>query len=53
MMFDIWKPGVMPSKGRKGTPPCQVVLTGVDLMTAFAGCGEMFVVDSAKAARVS
>ena len=50
MVFDIWKPGVIPSKGRKGTPPCQVVLTGVDLMTTFAGCGEMFVVDSAEAA---
>ena len=33
-------------------PPCQVILTGVDLMTAFAGCGEMFVLDLEEAARV-
>ena len=37
MCIDVWKPGIIPSKGCKRTPTCQVALTGVVLMTAFAG----------------
>lgn len=50
--FDIWSPGKIPSKGRSDRPPCKGVLTGIDVMTGFAGAGEIFREDSSEVSRV-
>ena len=43
--FDIWCPLKILSKGGRGTPPCQAVLAGVDIVTNAA------MVDGADVAR--
>ncbi len=52
MSFDVWRPGDIPNKGRNKLPPCEGVLTGLNIMTAFAGAGEVFSLDSGDVARV-
>ena len=53
MSFDIWKPGDVPMSLRAGkSKTVGVTLTGLDVMTGFAGGGSLESMASAEVARV-
>ena len=51
--FDTWRPGNIPSKGSRGTPPVKGLLIRADVMTTFAGIAEACRIDSEDVSRAT